>query len=346
MLAIKTQRVRLEASTACQLRCPSCPTASGAIGRTLGTGMLSAESFEAFLSQNPGITEVELSNWGEIFLNPQLEEIMKIAFERNVALAAKNGANLNSVAPSVLEALVKYKFRAITCSIDGASQEVYSQYRVRGDFDQVIENIKTINKFKAQYNSEYPKLIWQFVMFGHNLHEVEKARALSRELKMDFGAKLDWGDLYFEPKKDLAADPKAVQEITKMDFGSRKEFEEQHGTTYRQKLVCHQLWREPQINFDGRVLGCCVNHWGDFGNAFQTPLDDCINSEKMEYARKMLMGKKAARDDIPCSTCSHYQGMKKHKDWMSWLDLKLIDLFFNDPKTRKYLRKFFRSLFG
>ncbi len=81
--------------------------------------------------------------------------------------------------------------------------------------------------------------------------------------------------------------------------------------------ICHQLWDMPQINWDGKNLGCCRNFWGDFGgNAFTNGLEACLNSEKMSYARDMLLGLKEARDDIPCTTCNIYLSMKSEKKWL------------------------------
>jgi len=81
--------------------------------------------------------EIEWSNWGEVFLNPQLILMMEYAYKKNIRLTVGNGANLNTVTPEVLEALVKYKLRYITCSIDGVSQKTYQQYRVGGNIEQV-----------------------------------------------------------------------------------------------------------------------------------------------------------------------------------------------------------------
>ena len=136
--------IRLDASTYCQLKCPSCPTTNGLIKEHLGRGFLSVENFRKILDENPTIVHVELSNWGEIFLNPDLYEIIRSAYERNVVLTAGTGVNLNFAKQEVLEALVKYRFAYMCCSVDGASQEIYSQYRVGGSFDRVIENIETI----------------------------------------------------------------------------------------------------------------------------------------------------------------------------------------------------------
>jgi MoaA/NifB/PqqE/SkfB family radical SAM enzyme len=63
-------------------------------------------------------------------------------------LTADNGVNLNAAKEDVLEGLVKCNFRRITCSIDGASSETYKVYRVGGNLDKVLENIKKINCYK------------------------------------------------------------------------------------------------------------------------------------------------------------------------------------------------------
>ena len=188
--------VSLDAATACQLKCPTCPTAKGIIAKNIGAGFLKFEDFKRFIQDNPFVANIELSNWGEIFLNPDFEKMLQFAYQHNVALSANNGVNLNRVAYGVLEGLVKYKFRSLSCSIDGASQEVYSIYRVKGNFDQVISHIKKINAFKQKYRSSYPAVRWQYVAFGHNEHEIDKARQMAKELNMSFYLKLSWDNLY------------------------------------------------------------------------------------------------------------------------------------------------------
>jgi sulfatase maturation enzyme AslB (radical SAM superfamily) len=194
------------------------------------------------------------------------------------------------------------------CSIDGASAETYRVYRVRGDFDRVIANIATINRWKEKYRSPYPYLRWQFVVFRHNEHELSKARTMAEELGMRFFAKLSWTDT------GALADAERVRR--EAGAASRAEFEERFGRDYAQS-ICHQLWDRPQVNFDGKMLGCCRNFWGDFGsNAFTEGLAASVNSEKMTYARKMLRGDAASRADIPCATCEIYLGMQRRGKWL------------------------------
>ena len=306
---VKPTRIRLEASSFCQLRCPSCPNTSKAFNSAVGSGFLKLNDFKKLLDHNPWIREVELSNYGEIFLNPDLLEIIKYAYERNIVLSANNGVNLNNVNENVLEGLVIYKFLEMTCSIDGASNETYKVYRVKGNFENVIENIKKINIFKKRYQSEYPRLKWQFVVFGHNEHEIPLARKLARDLDMRFRLKLSW-DPHFSPVRH--------QEFIRKEIGtaSREEYKKKRGVDYIQR-TCHQLWDHPQINWDGKVLGCCLNFWGDFGgNAFEDGVFNSINSENMTYARAMLQGKNAEKVGIPCTTCSIYLDMKAEGRWL------------------------------
>lgn len=303
--------IRLEASSFCQLRCPSCPTTQGLIAEHIGSGFLRFADFRALLDQSPDLRHIELSNYGEIFLNPDIYWIIRLADARGIKLTADNGVNLNNVKEEVLEALVRYRFHSMTCSLDGASDDTYRQYRVRGNYDQVIANIETINRYKKQFHSPYPYLKWQFVIFGHNEHEIEIARAKAKELGMDFYTKLSW---------DEAVSPVRDAEKVRSQIGeaptSRSEHEKESGTDYMNH-VCNQLWDLPQINWNGEVLGCCINYWGRFGkNAFEDGLDAAVNSSAMRHARAMLTGRAAERSDVPCSTCFVYKKMKKSGKWL------------------------------
>ena len=170
-------KFRIEASSICQLKCKECYMR--AMDKTkapgCGYGYLKFKDYKNFIDKNV-VTSVELSDNGEIFLNPELLDIVKYSYKKNVKLTAENGVNFNDVTDEMLEALVKYKFEFLAISLDGASQETYVQYRVGGDFNKIIDNIKKVNFYKEKYNSEYPTLSWKFILFGHNEHEITKAR--------------------------------------------------------------------------------------------------------------------------------------------------------------------------
>jgi hypothetical protein len=309
-MSSKAHSIQIDASAHCQLACPSCPTASGATAEALKPGHLSPTTFAAFLDAHPQICDVELSNYGEMFLNPKLSELLRIAFDRNVVIHADNGVNLNHASSETLESLVRYRVRSMTVSIDGASPETYSKYRVKGDFDRVISHIRQINDFKRRHRSAFPLLAWQFIVFGHNEHEIDSAKRLAAELQMAFKPKISWDD-----QVSPIRDPRLVQIQTGLP-ATREEHYRASGTDYT-RSICYQLWRAPVLNWDGRVLGCCRNFWGDFGaNAFQEGLVASLETPLLQQAREALMGRGPMDPRIPCATCDQFLTIQRDGRWI------------------------------
>jgi len=308
--------VQIDASAHCQLACPSCPTADGSTRPAMGAGHLDVSMFEQLLDRNPELAHVELSNYGEMFLNPRLRDIVRIAADRKVVLSADNGTNMNHASDETLETLVRYRFRSITVSIDGASNETYAHYRRGGDFDRVIGNIRKINEYKKKHGAAFPFLKWQFIVFGHNEHEIGTAKGMAAELGMEFRAKVSW-DEEFSPVRDA----RLVQIQTGVP-ATREQYHEVAGVAY-QRSICYQLWQQPVLNWNGKLTGCCRNFWGDFGtNAFEDGLVKALEAPKLRHAQKMLMGMAEPEEGVPCSTCDLYFTMRKDGNWISERELK------------------------
>jgi len=311
---LKPQKIYLEASTLCSLSCPLCPTANGKTIKTLGRGYLKFKTFKKIVDDNPGVYSIELSNWGEVFLNKELNKIMEYAFASGIALSAGNGSNMNNLDEDIIKALVKYRFRKITCSIDGATNETYKAYRVNGDFDKVISTIKKINKVKARYRSFLPILHWRFIIFGHNAHEVGKAREMAKKLNMTFSTKLSWDDLYSRSFSN-GENIEKIRHESGLLVASRKEYLEKYEREYN-SACCLPLWISPYINYDGRMLGCSINYWSDFGSVLRKGITGCFNGRKINIARNMLLGKYKEDNDIPCARCKFYKKRKERKNWI------------------------------
>lgn len=297
------ENLSIDASTICQLRCPECSTTKGIIRNgIIGSGYLKFGDFERIIVENPTINNIELSNWGEIFLNPDIIKIIKFGYEKGIKLTAGNGVNFNNVSDSVIESLVKYRFGYINFSIDGVSQLTYSTYRINGNFNKVISNIKRLNFYKKKYNSVYPKLSWQFIIFGHNEHEILEAKKMSKNLNMTFIPKLNFSSYSpvinaLKVKQDsglLAVSRSEYKSITKRDY----------------KRPCCQLWHSPQVSWDGKVLGCCVNKWKSYGNALTDGLKPVIKSQLYQKTLSVLKGLHKIDSTIPCNNCPTFKNIE------------------------------------
>jgi len=300
------KQVRLDACTLCQLRCKSCYLQNEDCG-ALGKGYLTFNHFKSFVDTHNYIKEIELSNCGEIFLNHELLQIIKYAFEKKISLTATNGVNFNTITDEMIETLVKYRFTRITFSIDGASQEIYSQYRINGDYDTVISNIRKLNFYKHKYKSLFPELIWQYVLMEHNENDVSQAKKMARELGMYIYFKLTWDKSY------TPTNIETLKKETGLKYFTRDEVMTSKRKPYRNYSICRQLWNAPLINWDGRLFGCCYNYKDDFGvNVFEIGLEKALNSENYRYAKDMLQGKVGIPQDtknIPCAECEYFQMM-------------------------------------
>jgi MoaA/NifB/PqqE/SkfB family radical SAM enzyme len=323
----------IDFSTICQLRCVECSTSKGITHKGIvGKGQLHLSDFCLFVDNNPQIRRIEMSNWGEIFLNPDMEEIFKYAFEHNVTLYCGNGTNFNNVEDNVLEALVKYKVEFLNLSIDGATQETYEQYRVGGNFKKVIHNIERLNFYKNAYSSAYPKLSWQFIIFGHNEHEIPQVKELCRKYNMVFNPKLNYSNFSPVRNKDY------VRKESGLGVADRKEYKELFKKEY--KAPCYHCFTSPQINWNGDILGCSVNKWSIMGNAFKTSINDWEKSDYYKNLVEVLFYGKECTSVLPCYFCPNYEKIKDNhlsskglQEYIDYVPPALKDK--NNDNTRK-----------
>lgn len=312
--------VSIDFSTVCQLHCVECSTAKGIThAGIVGKGQLSYEDFVEIISSNPQIRRIEMSNWGEIFLNKDILSIMEYAFLHNVTLYCGNGTNFNDVPDNVIEGLVKYKVEYLNLSIDGASQETYSTYRRGGRFDKVVDNIRKLNYYKDKYGSEYPKLSWQFIIFGHNEHELPIVKKMCEQLNMAFNPKLNYSNFSPIMDKDF------VRHESGLGVADRTEYKEKFKSEY--KLPCYHCFSSPQINWNGTILGCSVNKWRSMGNINTETLTEWTHSVTFHSLIDLLFNGVENETDLPCKHCPNLakvlrtpltiEGLKKYNEYVA-----------------------------
>ena len=309
--------VRLDLCTACQLNCVDCFMRKVNYG-VIGSGYVKYEQFKSFIDKNPFVKKIEISNLGEVFLNPDLLKILKYAYEKGVTLCAYNGVNFNNVSDEVLEGLVKYKFEGLSLSIDGASNETYSKYRRNGNFDKVIENVKKINEYKKKYNSFVPHLLWAYIIFPYNceISEIQKAKKMAKELNMTIVFKKDWGGFVPENIVEVEKETNLSYNVAAITNQSSKRW-----------LPCKQLFRKPQFTWNGKLLGCCINYQEPFNlNVFDLGIENVLKSKIVKRSRKMLMGK-LKEPNSPCFRCLYYKKMVEENNFIKRKELKdLMDV--------------------
>lgn len=283
----------------CNLKCPFCPTGQGRNSRT--KAMLSLDNFKRIIDEiGPYLIHIDFCNWGEPLLNKQIYEMIK--FAKQYRIDTKIDSNLNQFSEEEAENLVLSGLDKIIVSIDGATKETYSKYRVGGDFNRVMDNLKLLIKKKRELNRTSPYISWQFLVFRHNEHEIEQVKRIGNYLGVDqvgitkaFIGNKDWIPLNEEHSHYRTEEVNS--EYTSKYFKRPQE------------TICNWPWEAVVINSNGSVSVCCSveDEKYDFGNIFQQSLREIWNNEKYRLARRYIKDKKIIQveNNNICIGCRH-----------------------------------------
>lgn len=309
-ILIQPPSVRLESSTLCQLNCTGCYMRKNDSG-TVGKGYLPFDDFKKFIENNTFIKRIEISNSGEPFLNPDIGKILEYAGKKEIEITILGGTNFNDVPDEVLEALVKYKAKEILISIDGASQHTYEIYRRNGNFNKVINNIEKLNSYKQKYHSEFPLLIWQFILMKHNEQDAGIAKEMAGKLNMKIQYKLDWEENF------IPQNPEKLHEISGIKFFNRSDYNQNHSQIYSNDFCANMIFN-PQVNWDDRLLGCCCVYQNDWNvNVFNEGLTKALQEKKYRNAVISLLGGAAETEkDTPCGQCNIFYQIVNEKNYI------------------------------
>lgn len=288
----------IEPTNICNLKCPLCPTGMGEKGRD--KGKISLTLFKSVIERLSNyIYSVELYNNGEPFLNKDIYEMISLCSERRLltSLSSNFSIPLNA---NEISRIIESRLTYLYISLDGASHETYSQYRVNGNFEVVIENMKKIITEKKKLKSVLPFIEWQFLVFRHNEHEMERAKYMAKEIGAD---KISFAGAIMENMG------KRTGENEKKEWCSEnRKF--QRG---EEEKKCRWLWTHGVINWDGRVSPCCWAYYkkDDFGSILENDFFEIWNNDKFQGARRIFSEGPDYRSGTVCDSCIKVKNWRK-----------------------------------
>ena len=241
--------ISVEPTTACNLKCPECP--SGLRKFTRPTGNLKSDFFKRAIDQlSDRLISLTFYFQGEPYINPEFTEMVHYAHDRKIYTMTSTNAhflddeNCRKTIESGLDKLI--------ISLDGTTQEIYEQYRVAGDINKVIEGTKRMIRWKQKLKSKTPYLVFQFLVVKPNEHQIHDVQELAKSLGVD-DVYLKTAQIYnYNHGSDL---------IPEQEIYSR--YKKQSDGTYRikNKLLnqCWRMWQGCVISWDGKIVPCCFD---------------------------------------------------------------------------------------
>jgi radical SAM protein with 4Fe4S-binding SPASM domain len=252
-------------------------------------GKMSFQTFQKVLDNIPTLRVIVLFNWGEPLLHHEIFNIIKEAVSRNIYTVTHTNFSIKQK-QEFFEELVKSGLHQLVISADGASQETYEKYRVKGKFEWVLNNINYTVEAKRKLKKRDPKIVWKFLVNRYNEHEIDYAKKLAKNLKIEIlFDKMGLGDdlpdhLFTGTLEERKSEWLPSNKEYVLDF-----YKNGHKFPLNDK-PCNQLFTSTVINPDGKVTPCCwitskENVWGDLT---KESFEKIWHNEYYKYSRSLF----------------------------------------------------------
>lgn len=232
---------------------------------------------------------------GEPYLNPDFLKMVKLANAHNIFTSTSTNAHY--LTEKIAIETIESRLDKLIISIDGITQEVYEQYRIGGNINKVIEGTKEIVKQKKLLKSNLPHVVWQFVVFKPNEHQIEIIKKLGKEIGVN-EVKIKTAQIYdFEKGHNLIPENEKYSRYAKQSDGSYH---------IKNKLLnqCWRMWQACVITWDGKIVPCCFDKDAKFtlGNLKAQSFKSIWFSKEYDQFRKSIL-KGRSQIDI-CTNCT------------------------------------------
>lgn len=282
-------RMLIDPSTICNLNCPLCVTGCNVEGTV--KARLSFEKFRHIIDLNPRCRIIDLYNWGEPFLNPDIFPMIEYCNSRGIRTNIHTNMNLQK---GVVEQLLAFPPTTLVISCDGIRQDSYSSYRKGGEIEKVMRNMEYLAA-RVEGEKIPIRLKWKFLYHQYNRNELLQARQLAKRWRMEF---IQAPLLCF----------------------SKTEGEYWHGerrVNSTSPMACPHLWLRFHVNSKGYPVLCCSSYHKD--DALLVDLSECQSSEEMLAVWNSSVFRRARRcfshsssfmemkKPILCEICNYYR---------------------------------------
>lgn len=301
--------VQIEATSRCNLRCPSCShSREKAAGRHLTTIDL-----RRVLDRLPaGVKRVRLSGVGEPLLNPEFPTLVDTLAARGIECDFITNGTL--LTPSVREALLsRPNIVGVSVSCDGASASTFEACRAGANFERWRQLVGDFLA-EAALRPDPPVAISSTVATTENISELPDVVRMVAGLGFDEATILEPIPVDDEARKlcpspdQLAALRGLGLEELGASLGLRVTLALSRNRRPRQdrRVACMQPWEYMLVHESGDVAPCCALFGTDVasvvGNIFRQSFHDIWYGEAFrEFRRTSAVG-----TNVLCQKCPYY----------------------------------------
>ncbi len=286
--------ISIEPTTACNLKCPECP--SGLRSFTRPTGNLKKDVNQKVLEAlGKNLQFINYYFQGEPFIHPNFLELVKEARKKNIYVLTSTNAHFLSEKKA--HEIIESGLNELIISIDGTTQETYENYRIEGELKKVLEGIQNISQAKKDKKSNLPLVTLQFLVTRQNEHQINEIKALKNKYGAD-RLNLKTIQVYdYENGNDLIPENENYSRYSKGEDGKLK-------LKNKFKNQCWRMWSTCVFTWDAKIVPCCFDKDAQYqmGELSQTSFKEIWKSKIYhEFRQKVLLNRQSI--DI-CTNCS------------------------------------------
>lgn len=293
--------LQIETSSECNFRCPSCPLSMKEYDRP--EKHLGPEEFRRILDAFPDVEKLELQGVGEVFLNPRIFEVIRVAVERGIRV--HTFSNASKIDRDTARGIVESGLALINFSMDGADEDTFRRLRKGGTLGRYRRCVTNLIQARAALGSATPHIGIMTVLSKRNYRQVPRMLAIAEELGVDTitFTKLNAG--VKEDQQDITLGPEERAELDALPTRSGR-LEVIHAYTpwtKEERMNCYWPKSMAYVTVEGHVTPCC-NYYDDrtlnLGNVFEQSGPEIWNGEPYKAFRRRLWN-----GDLPdmCSSC-------------------------------------------
>ena len=295
--------ISFEPTTSCNLRCPECPSGLRAFTRPIG--MLENDLFRKTIDElHRELLYLIFYFQGEPYLNPDFLDMVSYAHDKKIYTATSTNAHY--LTDEIARRTVESGLDRLIISVDGATQDVYQQYRVGGNLEKVLEGTRNIIKWKKELKSKTPFVFFQFLVVKPNEHQIDDIKKLAKEMGVD-QVRFKTAQVY-----DFETDPNGLIPVTDKFSRYRKKPDGRYAPKNKLANHCWKLQHANVITWDGLVVPCCFDK--DATHQLGNLKDQSFKAiwHNVNYKRFRQELKKSRKNIDICANCS--EGVSVWKD--------------------------------
>lgn len=340
----KPTHIIIEPSNLCNINCVQCRSRESIeqLKREgVKFGNLSMEILKKILEFVPFAGSIHLSGWGEPYMHPDFEQILKEIRKKNKYAFIRFNTNATLLNKKRLTTLIWLPVNMVSISIDSPFKSTFESIRRGAKFEKIVENLLLINELKQFYNTCNPLIMFAFVVLKENIEQLPDMAKFAKKYNADFlycinvdnkindyGRPLPLGkDFYLKNKKFFRESLDLGWELGVPVIGPAMDIYNESlgsggGEVKRNRSeypLCMEPFRSVYINHYGGISPCCFLPYIEMGNLEEFDLLTIWNGDKYKTLRKSLF---THPTDL-CEKCIFHRNntiFEKYKIYQEWMD--------------------------